>query len=434
MTQIINVNNLPQIGRPSAASSQVNPTSMRFVQIVDTTPISFVFPQGAGTSFKFGIPQTLFVDNSANNFQMTVSVQGTLHSFPVPALSSGYYNIDCIDGDTVTLTSVGISSDVVEVVFYNYTKAPIVWYKNQTTSTAVTIADGADAAEGSVADAAVTNPALNGTVIGILKGILTKINTLVLGTAVSIADGADVAQGLKADAAITNPALSGTVIAFLKGILTQLQTNKTSTAVTVADGADVTQGTTTDAAVTNSASNGTALAFIKGVVSLLSANLKVVGPGASGAALSGSPVRIAGSDGTNTQNILVDATKFYLLSSNMRPGTQVGGDSGNVANASAVATLAGSVGKTTHITGFCLSASGATAGSDVTATITGLLGGTKSYTFTFPLGAAVPAQPLTVQFSQPLAASATNTAIVVTLPAGGAGNTNATATAEGFQL
>ncbi|CAB5220350.1 hypothetical protein UFOVP233_54 [uncultured Caudovirales phage] len=39
-----------------------------------------------------------------------------------------------------------------------------------------------------------------------------------------------------------------------------------------------------------------------------SLNAQVVGPGASGAAVSGNPVRIAGSDGTNTQNIKTDTS------------------------------------------------------------------------------------------------------------------------------
>lgn len=43
-------------------------------------------------------------------------------------------------------------------------------------SSAVTIADGADVAEGSTSDAAVTNPALSATEIALLKGILTGVN------------------------------------------------------------------------------------------------------------------------------------------------------------------------------------------------------------------------------------------------------------------
>jgi hypothetical protein len=132
--------------------------------------------------------------------------------------------------------------------------------------------------------------------------------------------------------------------------------------------------------------------------------------------------------------VAVDAGGNLSLSSIPGGATTVIGSSGNVANASAVAALAGTSGKTTYITGFQLTASGSTVGLDVTATVTGLLSSNMSFTFTFPAGALVPAQPLIVNFPQPLPASAANTAIVVTLPAGGTGNTNATADAQGFQL
>lgn len=119
---------------------------------------------------------------------------------------------------------------------------------------------------------------------------------------------------------------------------------------------------------------------------------------------------------------------------NLPSGGVIGGASGNVANASAVATLAGASGKTTYIMGFECTASGATAASVQNLTVTGILGGTKTYTFVFPSGATAQATPLVVEFPTPLPASATNTAIVVTLPAGGAGNTNASCNAHGFQV
>jgi hypothetical protein len=112
--------------------------------------------------------------------------------------------------------------------------------------------------------------------------------------------------------------------------------------------------------------------------------------------------------------------------------TPVTASSANQANANAVATLPAVAGKTAWITGFELTAGGATAAALVTATVAGILGGTLNYTFAFPAGAAVGATPLVVEFPRPIPASAVNTAIVVTLPAGGAGNTNATAVAHGF--
>lgn len=118
----------------------------------------------------------------------------------------------------------------------------------------------------------------------------------------------------------------------------------------------------------------------------------------------------------------------------LSPGTPITASSGNVANGAAVATLVGVAGKTTYITGFQITAAGATAALVVTVTVVGTVTGTMSYTFTFPAGAAVGATPLAITFPAPVPASAVNTAIVVTLPAGGAGNTNATVSAQGFQL
>lgn len=109
--------------------------------------------------------------------------------------------------------------------------------------------------------------------------------------------------------------------------------------------------------------------------------------------------------------------------------------SGNVANASAVATLAaGGASKTTYITGFQCTSSGATVGAAVNATVAGVVTGTMTYTFVFPVGVAVAATPLNVSFPNPIPASALNTAITVTLPAGGTGNTNAACNAQGYQL
>ena len=114
--------------------------------------------------------------------------------------------------------------------------------------------------------------------------------------------------------------------------------------------------------------------------------------------------------------------------------TAVMGTSGNVANAAAVATLAGAVGKTTYITAIYCNASGSTAGLVVSPTITGLIGGTLTFTFVFPVGVLVSGTPLRIEFIPPLPASGLNTAIVCTLPAGGAGTTNATVNATGFQV
>lgn len=106
--------------------------------------------------------------------------------------------------------------------------------------------------------------------------------------------------------------------------------------------------------------------------------------------------------------------------------------SGNKANASAAATLTPGSTVTAYLAGFEITATGATVGLPVIATVTGILGGTLSYIFSAPAGVLVDATPLVVEFSPPLPASAVNTAIVVTLPALGTGNTNAAVVAHGF--
>ncbi len=115
------------------------------------------------------------------------------------------------------------------------------------------------------------------------------------------------------------------------------------------------------------------------------------------------------------------------------PAVIVRGASGNVANASAAATLAANATKRTWISSFQCTASGSTAALVVDATVAGVTGGTMTYTFTFPAGATVGASPLIVEFPTPVPSSAVNTAIVVTLPAGGAGNAHAACSAQGFQ-
>jgi len=113
-------------------------------------------------------------------------------------------------------------------------------------------------------------------------------------------------------------------------------------------------------------------------------------------------------------------------------GTPIQASSGNVANAAAAAVLPARANATAYLAGFQITAGGATAAALVVATVTGLLGGTKSYVFAAPAGATAGATPLAVNFDPPLPASAQNQAITVTLPALGAGNTNAVAEANGF--
>jgi len=115
-------------------------------------------------------------------------------------------------------------------------------------------------------------------------------------------------------------------------------------------------------------------------------------------------------------------------------GLAVANSSGNQANVNAVATLPAAASRTTCLASVQFTGGGATAGGLVLATITGVVGGPLSYVFGVPTGATVPAAPLVLNFDPPLVATGVNTAIVCTLPALGAGNTNAATSASGFQI
>lgn len=106
--------------------------------------------------------------------------------------------------------------------------------------------------------------------------------------------------------------------------------------------------------------------------------------------------------------------------------------SGNVTNNTASAALPAVAAKTNYLTGFIVTASGASSGLIVNGTITGLLGGTYTFTFGFPAGVLVMAVPLVVMLDTPMPASAVNTAITISLPAGGTGNTNAAVEIQGY--
>lgn len=113
--------------------------------------------------------------------------------------------------------------------------------------------------------------------------------------------------------------------------------------------------------------------------------------------------------------------------------TQITATSGSVAAGVAAATLAAATAKSTYITGLSVTAAGATAAAAVSLTITGVVGGPLTYVFTAPAGVGVPAPSLNLNFTPPLKSSAVNTAIVVSLPSLGSGNTAAAVNAYGYQ-
>ncbi len=116
------------------------------------------------------------------------------------------------------------------------------------------------------------------------------------------------------------------------------------------------------------------------------------------------------------------------------PGIPVTASSGNVAAATATATLAAGGGnRITYICGFTATGGGATGAALVNLTVTNVVTGTLTYTFGAVAGATAADTPLTVQFAPCLPANAANTTIVVSLPSLGAGNTNAAVNAWGYQ-
>jgi hypothetical protein len=110
--------------------------------------------------------------------------------------------------------------------------------------------------------------------------------------------------------------------------------------------------------------------------------------------------------------------------------------SGNVANAAAVATLpAPAPAQSWYVTAIEAQATGSTSAAVVNVTLAGLNNGagvsaTALYPFVFPAGVTTAATPLTIMWNRPLA-GLPGTAVVLTLPAGGSGNTNASVNIHG---
>lgn len=107
--------------------------------------------------------------------------------------------------------------------------------------------------------------------------------------------------------------------------------------------------------------------------------------------------------------------------------------SGNVAAAIATVALPASANQYTYCTGIEIVGAGATAASVVLATITD-----GTWTLTYPVavvaGVNLANQSLLIEFTPPIKSSAVNTAITVSCPSLGAGNTNNVVNIHGYQL
>lgn len=107
------------------------------------------------------------------------------------------------------------------------------------------------------------------------------------------------------------------------------------------------------------------------------------------------------------------------------------GASGGAAAANSTLTIPAN--KMGYLDGFDIDGLGATAGSAIAVTITGLLGGTLTYEVGIPAGVTVPFT-YSKRFNPPLQASAVNTNIVVNVPSFGTGNTQSSSVAYGHYV
>jgi hypothetical protein len=120
-----------------------------------------------------------------------------------------------------------------------------------------------------------------------------------------------------------------------------------------------------------------------------------------------------------------------ILDSAIAP--QAGAASG--AAQSNAASLPATANRTQYLEGFDITGGGATAASVIEVSVTGLAAGTLKYELNILAGVTGPMNAqggYSVRFPQPLPASGVNTAITVTVPSFGAGNTNAAVVCYGF--
>lgn len=107
------------------------------------------------------------------------------------------------------------------------------------------------------------------------------------------------------------------------------------------------------------------------------------------------------------------------------------GASGGAAAANSTLTIPAA--KMGYLDGFDIDGLGATAGSAIAVTVTGLLGGTLTYEVGIPAGITTPFT-YSKRFNPPLQASAVATNIVVNVPSFGVGNTQSSSVAYGHYV
>ena len=119
------------------------------------------------------------------------------------------------------------------------------------------------------------------------------------------------------------------------------------------------------------------------------------------------------------------------------PNTNAGklvSSSANVAALTATATLAAASGLMNYVCGILVTGAGATAASVIHPTLTGLNGGTINYTMAIVAGATLTQPELKDAFYPCQPATALNTAITLSVPSFGTGNTDTTVNIWGYRL
>jgi hypothetical protein len=140
------------------------------------------------------------------------------------------------------------------------------------------------------------------------------------------------------------------------------------------------------------------------------------------AATTGQQVQLrADPTGLALTSVLPPGTPFYATS----------GASGGAASCSAAITATANL--MNYCTGFDIDGLGATAGSAIAVTLAGILGGTLTWEVGIPAGVTVPFT-YSRRFDPPLQASAIDTAITLTVPSFGSGNTQSNCNIYGFKL
>jgi hypothetical protein len=131
--------------------------------------------------------------------------------------------------------------------------------------------------------------------------------------------------------------------------------------------------------------------------------------------------------------LLIVLAPLYAIAQNIvgyPPGAEPITASATGTTGAVAATLSAVSGRTTYICGFAATSGGTTTPTAADLTITGTVSGTLH--FTYVSGGATTQGALGVPFPQCIPASAPNTAIVVTQPAGGTGTGAAATTTWGY--